>query len=313
MLNVTRLRVLRELARRGSLAAAAEGLWLTPSGVSQHIAALERETQVKLIQRSGRGVRLTAAGRLLAAQSETIFAALDAAESALHALDGDPIGTLRVAAFPTFVQAVLPAAIRRLAERHPDLLIEIEDLEVDESLDALRAHRIDVAIVDETGWGARISRGDIRAMQLLDDPLGVATASTHPLAGRPSVAWADLSSELWLMERPSSSLFDRVMVECRRAGFEPRVRAWVRDISAALALVESGCGISVLPRLALARRSPALGWSPIGRPAVRRHVMALVREERERMPSVQALVEELRAVSREYGAETDADSEAAAG
>src|SRR2546426_9044142 len=99
VLNVTRLRVLRELAARGSIAAVADALWLTPSAVSQHLSALERETQRKLVEKAGRGVRLTEAGQLLAERSESVFQALEDASAALRSLDVEPMGRLRVASF----------------------------------------------------------------------------------------------------------------------------------------------------------------------------------------------------------------------
>ena len=108
VLNVSRLRVLRELAQRGTIAAVAEALWLTPSAVSQQLSALERETRVALVERAGRGVRLTAAGRVLVERSERVFEALDEAKAALQALQSEPTGRLRVASFPSVVRVVFP-------------------------------------------------------------------------------------------------------------------------------------------------------------------------------------------------------------
>src|SRR5687767_10964802 len=148
-MNVTRLRIVYELSRRGSVTAVAEALWMTPSAVSQHLAAFERETGTKLVERAGRGVRLTAAGRTLAEQGAKVMAALDAAQAALSAVADTPAGRLRVAAFPSVVRRLLPRAIAQLRAEHPELVIEIEDLEGAQGLDAVRTGRVDVAIVDD--------------------------------------------------------------------------------------------------------------------------------------------------------------------
>jgi len=144
VLNVSRLRVLRELAQRGTIAAVAEALWLTPSAVSQQLSALERETRVALVERAGRGVRLTAAGRVLVERSERVFEALDEAEAALQALQSEPTGRLRVASFPSVVRVVFPLMMRRLHERFPGVEMEIEDLEGEQGLDAVRLGHVDL-------------------------------------------------------------------------------------------------------------------------------------------------------------------------
>lgn len=161
VLNITRLRVLRELAARGSIAAVADALWLTPSAVSQQLSALERETQRKLIERAGRGVRLTPAGKLLAEHSERVFIALEEASAALQASDTEPTGRLRVTSFPSVVRVVLPSLVARLRKRYPRLVIEVEDLEGEQSLAALHLGRIDLAVIDDLGWDAGARRAGI--------------------------------------------------------------------------------------------------------------------------------------------------------
>lgn len=286
MLNVGRLRLLRELALRGSISAVADALWLTPSAVSQQLAALERETRTQLLERAGRGVRLTAAGRVLAERSEPVFAALDAAEAALRSLDSEPAGTVCVAALPSVVRVVLPGVIRRLRERHPDLAVEVEDLEVEQSLPALEAGRLDVAIVDDLAWSGA-AQGRLDAVELQADPLGVVG-----LDGSGPAAWDDLPSQPWVMEHQASLFSRRVAAECRRAGFEPRVHARVHDLSAMLALVDAGHGICVLPELAVTGGAHAARWRPLD-PPVHRRLLAVSRLGRPAVPGVHALVAEL--------------------
>ena len=179
VLNVTRLRVLRELAHRGSIAAVADALWLTPSAVSQQLSALERETRVQLVERAGRGVKLTAAGQVLADHSERVFEALDEARAALHALQTQPTGRLRVASFPSVVRLVIPRVLARLRERFPDLLVEVEDLEGEQSLEAVRLGHVDVAVIDDLTWSAGRHEG-LRTTELFATPLVVVFATGAP-------------------------------------------------------------------------------------------------------------------------------------
>ena len=177
VLNVSRLRILRELAHRGSITAVAEALWLTPSAVSQQLSTLERETRVQLIERVGRGVQLTAAGKLLADHSERGFEALDEATAALRALQGEPRGKLRVASFPSVVRVVLPPIMMRLRSRFPDLRLEVQDLEGEQSLEAIRLGHVDVAVIDDLTWSATRRRDGLRRTDLFGTPLVVAFAS----------------------------------------------------------------------------------------------------------------------------------------
>jgi DNA-binding transcriptional LysR family regulator len=291
VLNVTRLRVLRELAHRGSIAAVADALWLTPSAVSQQLSALERETRVQLVERSGRGVKLTAAGELLADRSERVFEALDEARSALQALQTMPSGRLRVASFPSVIRLVIPRVLTRLRERFPELLVEVEDLEGEQSLEAIRLGHLDVAVIDDLTWTAGRREG-LRTTDLFATPLVVVFAVGHRLAERESVTWAELASEPQVTEHRSSVFARSVEAECRRAGFEPRVHARVHDAAAMLALVEGGDMIAVLPELAVAGQPHDVLWRPLT-PAVDRRLVAVTRIGQDHLPAARTLVDEL--------------------
>ena len=296
VLNVTRLRVLRELALRGSIAAVADALWLTPSAVSQQLAALERETQRKLIEKSGRGVRLTAAGTLLVEHSEKVFVALDSASAALQALDTEPTGRLRLASFPSVVRVVLPGVVARLRERYPQMVVEVEDLEGEQSLEALHIGRVDVAVIDDLGWDAGAKRSGIEVTELFEDHLVVVVPSGHSLAEREVVRWADLQEWELITEQRSSLFAHTVESECRRAGFEPRVTARVHDQAAMLAFVEAGGTITVLPELAIAgSRGQAIEARPL-EPPVTRRLLAATRVGSGSAPAVRALIDELLAI-----------------
>jgi DNA-binding transcriptional LysR family regulator len=297
VLNVNRLRVLRELAHRGSIAAVADALWLTPSAVSQQLSALERETGVQLVERAGRGVRLTSAGNLLVERSERVFEALDEAQSALHALQTAPSGRLRIGGFPSVVRLVFPGVLSRLRERFPDLRVEVEDLEGEQCLDAVRLGHLDVAVVDDVSWNAGRQEG-LRTVALFATPLVVVFAAGRQWANSPEVPWSALAGAPQVTE-PRSSVFARsVEQECRLAGFEPTVHARVHDAGAALALVEGGDMVAVLPELAVLGQPHRVEWRRLT-PVVERRLTAVTRMGQDELPAARVLVDELAQVTAE--------------
>ena len=298
VLNVSRLRVLRELAHRGSITAVADALWLTPSAVSQQLSALERETRVQLVERVGRGVQLTAAGKVLAEHSERVFEALDEAGSALRALQGEPSGRLRVASFPSVVRLVLPQVMARLRTRFPDLRVEVEDLEGEQSLEAIRLGHIDVAVIDDLTWNASRRQEGLRRTELFGTPLVVAFALGREWATREAVGWDELRDVAQVAEHRSSDFARSVEEECRRAGFDPQVHARVHDAGAMLALVEGGEMVAVLPELAVLGQPHAIEWRPLA-PTVERHLIAATRVGQDQLPAVRELMKELTELSAE--------------
>jgi DNA-binding transcriptional LysR family regulator len=292
VLNVSRLRVLRELAHRGSVSAVAEALWLTPSAVSQQRSALERETHIQLIERAGRGVQLTAAGRLLAEHSERVFEALDAARSALQAFQSQPSGRLRVAAFPSVVRVVLPPVMTRLRERFPDLRVEVEDLEGEQSLEAVRLGHIDVALIDDLTWDAADRTDGLRRTELFGDPLVVVFGSGHAWSERDAVPWSALDGVPQVAEHRSSAFARSIGEQCRRAGVTPQIHARVHDAGAMLALVEHGDLVAVLPELAVRRQPHAITWRPLT-PRVERRLIAAARLGQDQLPALRELVGEI--------------------
>ena len=298
VLNVSRLRVLRELAHRGSITAVADALWLTPSAVSQQLSALERETRVQLVERVGRGVQLTAAGKVLAEHSERVFEALDEAGSALRALQGEPSGRLRVASFPSVVRLVLPQVMARLRTRFPDLRVEVEDLEGEQSLEAIRLGHVDLAVIDDLTWNASRRQEGLRRTELFGTPLVVAFATERDWAMRDVVPWDELRDVPQVAEHRSSAFARSVEEECRRAGFDPQVHARVHDAGAMLALVEGGEMVAVLPELAVLGQPHAIEWRPLA-PTVERHLIAATRVGQDQLPAVRELMRELTELSAE--------------
>jgi DNA-binding transcriptional LysR family regulator len=229
-------------------------------------------------------VRLTAAGRTLAEQGANVIAALDAAQAALSAVSEAPSGRLRVAAFPSVVRRLLPRAIATLRAEHPELVIEIEDLEGAQGLDAVRTGRVDVAVIDDNG-GA--SHDGLEVSELFEDPLVVVLPRGHPLAECETVEWAALREQPFIVE-PRASLFAQtVEAACRRAGFEPRVLARVHDLGAMLALADAAGYVCVLPALAV--DDQPLTFRPLV-PTVRRKLLAAARPGHHDLPAVRALL-----------------------
>lgn len=276
MLNVPRLRILYELVRRGSVSAVAESLWITPSAVSQQLSALEREVGTALVERVGRTVRPTEAGRRLALEAERVLAALDEAESTAQELTSADHAALRVAAFPSVLLGVLSPALARLRATHPELIVEVVGVEGAVGLDLVRVGRADLAVVDDWGWDLGAEHAGLHVTPLLSDPLLAVLPAEHPMAAADGVRWSDLARSDWVIE-PGETLFtQQIAAHCRRAGFEPRVRARVRDFATQTALVSALGLVTVLPATAAGPTGTAV-TRPM-RPDVRRRLMLVTRD-----------------------------------
>lgn len=296
MLGVWRLQLLREVARRGTIRAAATAMSITPSAVSQQLKLLEAEAGVSLLEHHGRHVRLTEAGQALVRHADVVSASLAAAESELATFREGVQGTLRVAAFPTAARAILPSIIASLGGQHPDLRVNLRDLETSESLVALAHDEVDIAVVDEYDEVSRLREGDIELLPLLRDGIHVAVPAARSaavvLSDATTVPLAALREEAWIMDTESSSIHQAVLRACRRAGFEPNVRAYCKDYSVIIALVETGLGVAMLPGLALRDRPIRATVLPVD-PPLERSVLVAVKPERRRHPAVAAMLAEL--------------------
>ncbi len=279
MLDVTRLRVLEAVGRLGSVTAAAAELHYSQPTVSHHLARLEVETGAQLLQRVGRGVRLTEAGRLLADRAAEIVGRIDAADAELSGYVGLTAGRVRLAGFSSVLGALVPGALERLREHHPDLEVSLLDTHPPEALDLLRAGRIDVAIVFRYAETEPEPSG-VRLHHLLDDPLYV-------LAPRRVRKLATLRDEPWIAgcERCRSHL----LALCRAEDFEPEIRYTSDDMVVMQALVAAGLGVTTMPGLALrAHRAEGLVASELA--GSRRQVYAATYGEPPDPPATAALL-----------------------
>jgi DNA-binding transcriptional LysR family regulator len=302
MLDVRRMRVLREVAARGSFSAAAESLAYTQSAVSQQIAALEREAGTRLVDRSARGVRLTDAGRVLVEHADAILARLADAEAELEAIAGLRGGRLRLASFPSAGATIMPEAIARFRERHPAVELTLEPAEPEPSIVKLRAGEVDV-VLDITP-GFRPPGGDgIERLHLLDDPMYVALPTGHALARKRTLKLEELADESWILGTtgscPDVSIFLR---SCQLAGFEPRVTFNSDDYFAIQGFVAAGMGASFIPDLALISVRDDIVVRSLGvRPPVR-VIWAATLTDSYRSPAKQAMLDVLVETSADFAA-----------
>jgi DNA-binding transcriptional LysR family regulator len=250
MLNVARLKVLKEVAYRGSLSSAAEALSYTQSAVSQQIAALESETGMTLLERHPRGVSLTAAGQTLVGHAEGILARLDTAEAALSAIAGLRGGRLRMASFPTAGSTLMPVAIANFRAAYPEVELTLAEGEPEEIVPRLRAGELDLALLFEFDEDTQLLEGMARS-PLLEDPMYLALPREHRLVKKAKLRLAELHGESWVQTSSSSPCARHVVRSCHAAGFEPSVTFESDDYQTVQGLVAAGVGVALIPELAL--------------------------------------------------------------
>ncbi len=250
MLSVGRLKVLKEVAYRGSFSAAAEALSYSQSAVSQQIAALERETGMALVERHPRGVSLTAAGQSLVGHAEGILARLEVAQASLAAIAGLRGGRLRVASFSTAGATLMPLAIAGFRAAYPLVELTLAEGEPEEIIPRLRAGELDLALLFEFAGGSPLGR-EMTRTELLADPMYLALPRAHRLAGRARIRLADLSEEAWVQTSAPSPCARHVVRSCHAAGFEPNVAFESDDYQTVQGLVAAGVGVALIPELAL--------------------------------------------------------------
>jgi DNA-binding transcriptional LysR family regulator len=301
MLNVARLRVLKEVAYRGSFSAAAEALSYSQSAVSQQIAALEAETGLSLLERHPRGVSLTAAGQALLGHAEGILARLEAAEAALSAIAGLRGGRLRMASFPTAGATLMPLAIATFRSLHGDVELTLVEGEPEEIVPRLRAGELDLALLFEFAGETVLPEG-MTSVELIEDPMYLALPREHPLAKRRELRLDALRQEAWVQTSHSSPCARHVVRSCHAAGFEPNVAFESDDYQTVQGLVAAGVGVALIPELALSVvRDDIVIRALSPRPPVRQ-VIAAVPEGARLVPAAPAMLGVLEEAARHYKA-----------
>ena len=300
MLDVKRMRVLREVAAERSFSAAAQKLGYTQSAVSQQVAALEREAGSTLIERNPRGLRLTDAGEALVRHAEKILARLAEAEAELEAIAGLRGGRLRLASFPTAGATLVPRAIREFSHRHPAVELSLGEGEPDESLPRLKAGELDLVLVDDSPLAHDAADDDVELIHLLDDPLYLALPADHPLAAKPRVRMTDVESEPWIQGTTVCACRRHLQTACANAGFEPRIVYESDDFQVVQGLVAAGVGVALIPGLALVSERSDVAIRSVGPKPPMRKILAAALANGYRSPAVTEMLEIMKAIATDY-------------
>jgi len=295
MIDVGRLRALDAIARYGTIQAAGEAMRCTPSAVSQQLSKLERETKTTLVEKNGRRLRLTDAGRVLADHAGRVIAALDEAEAALAAHRDTVTGRLEVAAFATACRALLPYALRRLAAEHPKLTTGLVECNPHEGLDALARGRVDLAVLDDWPEVALRFPAGMAYAELGADVADLLVPSGHRLARARWVSMPQVVSEPWISSPPGAICHDwllRVM-----PGVVPDF--YVGEFETQITLVAAGLGVAMVPRLARPELPDGVAVVAV-RPRPTRTVRVAWRTSAASRPAITAAVGALRAAWEHY-------------
>ncbi len=307
MLNLERLRVLQAVARHGSVTAAAAELHVTTSAVSQQLARLERESGTTLVERSGRGIRLTDSALLLAGHASAILARAEEAQADVDAQAGAVAGRLVLACLPTATRGLAAPALRDLAAAHPALRVELTEADSSESVPALVQGAVDLVIAHDWSNAPLAAPDGLTRTRLLEDRADIAVPATHPLARQAGEAAAvdldQLGAGPWICGTAGTSCHDWLTFTLRSAHLEPRIAHTANEYATQLALVAAGLGVAVMPRLGRGQVPAGVHMIAV-RPTLRRNIYALWRSTAGRRPAISATVAALRqAAAREREAD----------
>jgi DNA-binding transcriptional LysR family regulator len=295
MLDVRKLRLLRELAHRGTIAAVAGALSYTPSAVSQQLAALEREAGVPLLRRTGRRVALTPAGAALADQTEAVLDLLEQASAALAAARAGLSGPLRIGAFPTAVRTILPAALVALGRDHPGLELMVTELDPAAVPDALRGGQLDVALVHDYDYVPVQPDPALHTEPLLEEAIYLATPAGDKTAAAEQAISACRDAP-WIVGSPDTLCHTMAVRACQAAGFTPRIRHHADDFTTVLALVAAGQGVALVPELGAIDPPADVTLTPL---PTRRRTRIAYRKGTRHQPSVAACIAAIRDAARD--------------
>jgi DNA-binding transcriptional LysR family regulator len=295
MFELRHLRVFREVARRGSLSAAAEALTYSQPAVSQQMAALERSAGMPLLERTTRGVTLTDAGEALLRHAEAILAEQTLAERELEAIAGLRGGRVRMASVPTAGTAIVPAAVALFSARYPEVQLSVLEAEPEESVPMLRAGELEVAIVaarnQPDGFGELYAGMELH--HLLDEPRYAVLPPGHRLAGRKRLRLEDLADEVRIELARSPTRDGRIFLAPGPdpEPDEPRIAFRSDDFNIVQGMVAAGAGIAVVPELALTNLRADVRIHNLGNSAPSRTIAAATLGRVRRSPATSALLE----------------------
>ena len=299
MLDVRRLRVLREVARCGSFSGAAEALGYTQPAISRHVALLERETGTTLLERRPSGVRLTDAGELLVAHADAILARLRDAEEDLDALLGLRAGKLRMSTLTSAAATIVPLAIVEFRDRLPDVELSVSMVEPPGVLPLLRAGEVDLALCNDASY---LELPDVDGVLLFEEPMLVALPRRHRLAGRSRLRLMELAEERWMLGTdracPDAGRFVRA---CHAEGFDPKIAFHNDDYTAVLGFVAAGVGVAPVPDMVARNASSDVRICALHGVVLTRPIVAVMPGGYQSRPA-RAMVEVLERVSERWQA-----------
>ena len=304
MLDLHRLRLLHELNARGTIAAVADALQFTPSAVSQQLAVLERETGVPLLERAGRGVRLTDAAIVLVRHAGALLERAEIAEAELAAATGTVAGRGRIASFQSVALQLAVPAMQALARDAPDLRCELIEAEPEQALPALALGDVDLVLADEWQHQPHARPAGIEREDLFQDPVRLILPADHPAARRhrEEVPLAELAGEAWTTGHPDTGWEEMINRTCRSfGGFDPDLRHRTNDSVTSLGLIAGGQGVTLLPALVRPELQPGVAVRAIAGGSVHRTIYAATRVADAERPSVRALVDAVRVAALARG------------
>lgn len=297
MLNLDRLRALHAVSAHGSIIAAAETLNVTTSAVSQQLAKLEQETGQQLLERHGRGVKLTDAAATLVSRTHRVLSLLEEAEAELEASDDVVSGQITIAAFATAARGLAPQAIRALRAGYPQLSITFHEQEPDNSIPNLVRRNVDLIIINDWQNAPIALPEGLSRAPLFDDVADIALPPGHRLSKARTIKLSELAGEEWIAWPSGSICHDFLMHTLRTTGSEPKIAHTAGEYETQLALVAAGLGCCVLPRMG--RGAVPKGVTVVkSEPALRRHVSAAWRTHATRRSAIRATVEAFQQAGR---------------
>jgi len=292
MLELSQLRALHAVWTGGSINAAAEALHITNSAVSQRLAKLERDVGQTMLERHGRGVRLTDAAKLLVDHAEQILSLVDAAETALEDHRGAVVGKMSIAAFPTAARGLLSTTMHQLRADYPQMRTVLHEQDPIDSIPRVLRGDVDVAVVQDPFNAPLALTGDLERVSLLDDVVDLALPVAHPLAGRDAVELSEVARDTWVSWPRGTVCGDWLRATLRDYGVDAHIEHAVAEYATQLALVSAGFGISLIPRLGRDPVPPGVRLARV-EPTLARHVYAVWRAEVGSRPAIKATVDAL--------------------
>ncbi|MEU0082664.1 LysR family transcriptional regulator [Streptomyces sp. NPDC006274] len=292
MLDLGRLRALHAVSVHGTVGAAAAALGYTPSAVSQQIAKLERETRTTLLEREGRGVRLTDEATQLAATAQQLLSLVEEAEVRLEERRGEPAGRLSIACFASASRGLMPRVLADLARRHPELDARLHEVDPHLSVDLVARGAIDLAVAHDWDIAPLPAPPGVEQAVIGDDMCDVLVPADHALAAADSVRREDLTDERWITQPPGTVCHEWLLRTLRAAGCEPLIAHQAEENHTQVALVAAGLGVALVPRLGRGQLPPQVVAVRLA-PVPTRRLHALWRTGAARRPAITETVRTL--------------------